>query len=106
MEKWRRVRGLISKTTRAQSHASARAPTLTYRHTHTYAHMHALTHVFHTDTHAQKYVILIYFLGQQCFHERASMLPCTYIARLVNFLDLKVYNQLKMLILNTLISIK
>jgi hypothetical protein len=49
---WRRVAFWVGKATRAQSHASARAPTPT--------HTHALTHAG-TDT----YVILIAFPRQQ-----------------------------------------
>ena len=54
---WRmRVACWISKTTRAQAHACARAPTPTHTCARTHAHAHT-----------QKYVILIGFPRQQWF---------------------------------------
>jgi len=38
------------------------------------AHTHGML-----DTQGYKYVILLFFSLQQWLHERASMLPCTYI---------------------------
>ena len=63
---WRRFACWISKSTRAQAHASACVPT----------HKSARTHT-------QQYVILIAFPRQQWFRERTSMLRYIYIARLV-----------------------
>jgi hypothetical protein len=61
---WWFVECRISKATRAQTHACARA---------------------NTDTHTQTYVILIAFPCQQLLRERASVLLYTYIACLVPF---------------------
>jgi hypothetical protein len=51
--------------------------TFGYKHTHIHTHTHT-----HTHTHSGC-VILIAFPLQQWLHERASLLPCTYIACLV-----------------------
>ena len=59
------------KATRAQAHASARAPTSLAPHTSTHSPMRP---------HTQKYVILIAFSRQQLFRERASLLRHTYVA--------------------------
>ena len=85
MEVWRRVACWISKTTRAQSHASAREPipTLPFPPPHTRTtsqHSRARTHA-----HTQKYVILIAFLLQQLFREHALMLRYTNMDSLVRF---------------------
>ena len=74
------ARGILSinNATCAEAHARARAPTPTHPHTHTcgVARMR-------TQSHLQKYVILIAFPRQLWFRERASMLRYTYIACLV-----------------------
>jgi hypothetical protein len=71
----------ISKATRAQARASARAPTPTHMsvraRTHPSAHPHTPTH-----TRTQKYVIFIAF-PQQWLRERASVLRYRYTAPLV-----------------------
>ena len=54
MAMWRRFACWISKATRSQAHASARAPKST--------HAQARTH-----TYTEKYVRLIAFLQQKCF---------------------------------------
>ena len=67
MAKWRRVVCWISKATRAQVQAFARAPT----------RIHA-----RAETHTKKYTILIAF-PRQALYERASMSRYTYIDCLV-----------------------
>ena len=66
---------LLSNATRAQAHASGRAPT------HTYAQTFAPCSL--TRKHTHKYVILISFPQQQWLRERVLMLRYTYIACLV-----------------------
>ena len=70
---WRRVECWISKATRAKAYASALA-------LHSYSPPHAHKHA---RTHTQKYTILVAFLLQQWFRERASLLRYTNIACLV-----------------------
>ena len=60
LKKRRRVACWISKYTRAQSHASARA----------------LTHALTVHTHAREYVILFAFAMQQWFRELSPILCC------------------------------
>ena len=51
---------------------------------YSHAHMHAQSFTLaHTRAHTQKYVILIVFARQQWFHERTSVLRCTYVAPLI-----------------------
>ena len=68
MTMWRmRVPCLINEAIRAQAHAHL--PTKPHTYTRTYAR-----------TRTKKYVILIGFLRQEWFCERASLLRYTYIA--------------------------
>jgi hypothetical protein len=61
------LQATISKATRAQAHASARAPTHTRKNTCT-----------HGQTRTQKYVTHCFFLRQQRFRKRASVIRHTY----------------------------
>ena len=70
MSIWRRVACWISKATRAQTKARARAPT------HTNISTHALTYI-HARTHAEIYNGYC-FSTAKCLHERASLLRPTY----------------------------
>ena len=67
-----RVACWISKATRGQAHAGARAHTCASTHSPTCAHAHS-----------QKCLILIASPWQEWFRERASLLRYTYIGFLV-----------------------